>query len=411
MKKYFTKRLFLICLALLFLLIAWNREINLLYGMFALLASTLIVSHLLPGYSLKGVTAERSLQPTAFEGDEIDVKVDLHNSGRTSRYMIEVIDTIPAAEPGSQRPMTFIARIRGRQRRSYSFKIECYKRGEDRIGPLALRSAYPLGISPVEKSAAQERPTLLVYPQVFDIVHLPLMEKGNMPITGTEAVSKAGGTDEFFGVREYRQGDSLRYIHWPSTAKHGRLIVKEFEIRSSTEVTILLDLHKDSDVGSGKETTLEYAVKVAASMAKYVLERGHSLQFIGFGQETHVVSYSKGLHQTARVLETLARVKADGKLPFSRAIYHGAELMKEGGTVVLFFSRVDMKPEEYDYSLRLLRAKRIRAIHVFIDANSFSDGNKRPSSGASPLVQELIDENAPVYVISKGENLPGAFDR
>jgi uncharacterized protein (DUF58 family) len=409
MKKLLTKRSLVIALSVLFLFIAWNREINLLYGMFALLASTLILSHLLPRLSLRGVTAERSLQATAFEGDEIGVHIRVQNQGRTSRHMVEVVDTIPAAEPGHQNPITFIARLSGRKEKRYDLKIECYKRGEYQIGPLSLRSAYPLGIAPLEKPISEDRPTLLIYPKVFKVAHLPLMARGSMPITGMEAVSKSGGSEEFFGIREYRQGDSLRYIHWPSTAKHSRLIVKEFEIRASTEVTLLMDLQKGSEIGVGKETTLEYAVKIAASIAKYVLERGHSLQFIGFGEQTSLIPYARGFHQLARILETLARVKADGTHPFHRTICQTADLLKDGGTVVLLFSPSSRDVEQYHYSLSLLRAKRIRPIFILIDRESFLDRNISGDSTRNPWIEEIMSQGSPVYTISKGDDLPGVF--
>ncbi|MDI6764105.1 MAG: DUF58 domain-containing protein [Thermodesulfobacteriota bacterium] len=410
MKRFFNKRTFLIFLAIIFFLIAWNREINLLYAMFALLASTLILSHLLPRYSLKGITAERQIASTAFEGDEMDVRVTLRNNHWNSRYMIEVVDSIPAAEPGHQYPMSFVVRLKGRKKREYSFKMNCYKRGEYTVGPLALRSAYPLGISSSTKNIPETHLPLLVYPEMFEIPHLPLRAKGHTPMLGVELISKAGGSEEFLGVREYKQGDSLRYIHWPSTAKHSRYIVKEFEIRASTEVTVLLDLHKGSNIGEGKETTLEYAVKIAASISKYVLERGHSLQLIGYGERPHIIPYAKGLSQLARILEELARVKCDGEIFYSRALPHSSDFLRDGGTAVLLFSHINKNIEDYLYSLSLLRAKRMRFISVFIHPGSFSSSRTDPSpSEMAPLVQELVSEGHPVYFVSKGDDLQRVF--
>ena len=397
-------------MAVIFFLIAWNRDINLLYAMFALLTSTLILSHLLPLYSLRGITAERHIAPTAFEGDEMDIRVTLRNNHWNSRYMIEVVDSIPAAEPGHQCPMSFVARLKGRKKREYSFKMSCYKRGEYTVGPLALRSAYPLGISTFTKAVPETHLPLLVYPEMFDIPSLPLGAKGHIPMIGVEPISKAGGSEEFLGVREYRQGDSLRYIHWPSTARHSRYIVKEFEIRASTEVTLLMDLHRGSDIGEGKETTLEYAVKMAASLSKYVLERGHSLQFIGYGEKPRILPYGKGLSQLAKVLEELARVKCDGEMIYSRALSHSSDLLKDGGTVILLFSRIDKNIEDYLYGFSLFRAKRMRLISVFIHPGSFSSTRADSSpSGMDALVQELVSGGHPVYFVSKGDDLQRVF--
>lgn len=399
----------LVFLAFLFFLIAWNREINLLYAMFALITSTLILSHYLPRHALKGAMAERYLKSSAFEGDEMDVEINLYNNSWRSRYMIEVVDSIPAAEPGFQHPMTFVVRLKGRKRRKYSFKMTCYKRGEYAIGPLTLRSAYPLGISYVTRPIPESSSTLLVYPQIFEIAHLPLRTRGYLPMLGVEPIPKTGGGEEFFGIREYRRGDSLRYVHWPSTAKHSRFIVKEFEIRASTEITLLLDLHRNSDVGEGKETTLEYAVKIAASIAKYALERGHMLQLIGYGERRYVIPYAKGLGQLARILETLARVRCQGDVIYPQAICLGAEFLRDGGTVVLLLSQWDKNIEEYVYGLSLLRVKRMNLIPVFIDKESFQSSPRRSQQEVHPLVQEFIGGGSPVYFVSKGDDLRRVF--
>ena len=126
MSGFLTKRNVLFLLTVLFFFIAWNRSINLLYGMFALLAATLVLAHVLPWYSLRGVVASRSLPATAFEGDLIDIGIDVINSGMAGRSMIEVVDAFPAAEPGARNPMTFIARLAGRKKRNYSFILQCY---------------------------------------------------------------------------------------------------------------------------------------------------------------------------------------------------------------------------------------------------------------------------------------------
>lgn len=412
MKRFINKRNVLIVLALVFFFVAWNRDISILYSLFALLVSTLVLSFLLPRFSLSGVDGGRTLQPTAFENDEITIGIDLSNSGWRNRYMIEVIDSFPAAGPGSRAPMTFIAILKRQQRRRYSFDIACYKRGDYRIGPLTLKSSYPLGISSVSREVPETEARLLVYPSVFNISYLPLRARGHMPVMGIEAVSRAGGSEEFFGTREYRQGDGMRYIHWPSTARHGQYIVKEFEIRAATEVTIILDLDKNAEIGEGRHTPLEYAVKIAASVAKHVLERGHALQLIGFGERPHIVPYGKGPHQLARVLEELAMVYADGAVPYYRAIYNASDYLRDGGTAVLFFTHPDGGIGEYLYSLGLLGAKRMGLLSVFIDRESF--GKKEgdgPQAMSNTLAQEVMGMGDPVYFVSKGDDLQEVFSR
>jgi uncharacterized protein (DUF58 family) len=411
MSKYLSKRNLLILLSVVFFLIAWNRAINLLYGMFALLSATLILSLILPRYSVRGIHASRTLLPTAFEGEVVPISVQMRNDNRSSRFMIQTVDFFPAAEDGLRMPMSFVAKLEGKASREYTYQVTCYKRGEYAIGPLRIRSAYPLGIASVEKTMEQTVLPLLVYPQVFEISRLPLVSGSSMPMSGVEAVSKAGGSEEFFGTREYRQGDSLRYIHWPSTARHSQMIVKEFEIRAATEVTLLLDLHKDSDIGTGKETTLEYAVKIAASIAQYALQRGHAVQLAGYGKREHVIPVGCGLNRLAALLEELARVKADGTVRFPQTIRRSADLMRDGGIAVLICCQQSIGSAEFLSSINLLMAKRTRLLNVVIDEGGFFDPPRAFSLNADPVIQELMGDGAFFYTITRGADLPEVFAR
>src|SRR5918912_409029 len=81
-----------------------------------------------------------------------------------------------------------------------------------------------------------------------------------------EGRARRGEGMDFHGVREWRQGDPLRRVHWPTTARTGRLSVVEFERAFQQDLVIALDLRRGSEYGEGRETTLEYAVKTAATL-------------------------------------------------------------------------------------------------------------------------------------------------
>lgn len=419
MGRLITKRKALIFIAVVLFLVAWNRNMNLLYGMFAILASLIILSHILPRYAIKGLTVTRTLQPVAFEDEEIEVKVCVEKNAWTKGYMIEITDSMPAAGPAYRKPMVFVAKLPVKRKREYSFKTVCYKRGVYTVGPVTVSSAYPLGIASVNKPADSGTKTLTVYPKLFSIAALPLMAGTAMPMSGTEAMAKSGGNEDFFGTREYRQGDSLKFIHWPSTARHGQLIVKEFEIRASTEVTVLIDLHKDSCTGSGRETTLEYAVKIAGSVARYAIDKGHHVQLIGHRGKQRVVPSARGTDQLALILDMLAEVQADGSVPYHRVIELSAGLLRDGGTAVLVFSRHDFDIRDYVYPMGLLRSKRIKPVCVFLSDKSFQDAAAMPADehvGISPgdrfvheFIKEFAGESPSVYFISKGDNLQDIF--
>ncbi len=408
LKRFITRRNVLILLAAIFFLIAWNREVNLLYSMFALVSATIVVAVILPRFALRSIEASRQLPAAAFEGEEIEVRVSMVNRGRVARFMLEAQDAIPAAAPHEREPLVFAARLAGRSERMFSYRIACHKRGCYKVGPLRLRSAYPLGIAWSEREGDPSLPELLVYPSMFEIAAIPLMAAGSLEMSSMESLARAGGCDDFFGTREYRQGDSLRHIHWPSTARHDRLIVKEFEVRSSTEMTIVMDLYRESNVGEGRESTLEYAVRIAASITRYALDRGHSVQLTGYGSRSTVVPPGRGMHHLSPVLDALARVEADGQAPYHEAISRAARFLKDGSTVILFFSD-GMEPGDYLYPLELLRVKRIRPLVIFFEQAGFAAAYAVGKPAGDQLRQELFALGAAVYSVAQGDDLSGLF--
>jgi len=96
-------------------------------------------------------------------------------------------------------------------------------------------------------------------------------------------------------------------------------------------------------------------------------------------------------------------------MPYPRAICQSSDLLRDGGAVILLFSRSDFNTEEALYAVRLLRAKRIRPLCVMIDHNSFIPGRMTLSSETDPFVEDLTSEGIPFYFISKGDSLPEIF--
>lgn len=404
-----TKRRLLVVLTVAVFLSAWNRAFAPLYIMFTLLLATVIVSHWLPRLALRGVQASRTHSPYAFEGQELLMSSRLRNQALTARRMLELVDSVPVAVPGQRNPMLFIARLAGGTERDYTLRLECYKRGFYQLGPLKLRSGYPLGLAYHERQLPQTATTLLVYPQTFPITRFPFPGGGGTPLRGAEAISLGGGQEEFFGTREYRPGDSPRYVHWSSTARHGELIVKEFELRAATELTIVLDLDARTNVGEDREHTLEYAVKIAASVTQFALERGHQAQLAGYAADDWFVPSGAGRGQQARMLDVLARVVADGNTPYPQAIRQAAATMREGATALLIFTDPGADSAGVINALALLRARHVQPVCVFLNRSSFKPGAEISDISRNPLVQRVQAEGMPVYVVSRGDDLSRIF--
>lgn len=409
MSRLATKAGLLVALTALVFLMAWNRNISLLYAMFALLSAVLLLSLWMPSAALRGLSAVRALPAAVTEGDDIELVIRVSNPSRRRRLMVEVEDSVPAAEPSARRPSAFLATLGPRETRQVPVRVAAYKRGAYAVGPLVLRSAAPLGLLTARRPVPGTEGSLIVYPRTFEIASLPLMAARSTTITGFEALARAGGSDEFFGARDYRRGDMLRHVHWAATARRGQLVVKEFEFRASTEVTLMMDLHAGSCAGREKDTTLEYAVTAAASIARYALPRGHAVGLLGFGARRSMVPSGRGLRHLAPILHELALVEADGALPYDRALAEAAGLLRDGSTIVLFVAVDGRDAGPTTEILDILAAKRLSPLAIILDAGSFRDRDRSPRLRAHPLVRGLLAAGAPTYVVAKGDDLNTVF--
>ena len=131
------------------------------------------------------------------------------------------------------------------------------------------------------------------------------------------SLTRAGAGGEFVGVREYRPGDPRRNVHWRTTARAGRLIVKEFADQTQPALTIALDLRAGSAIGPDGANTLELGIKVAASLANHAQQRGLPVCLVANSRRWPAPS---GPLSWWALMSYLARVAAEGEAPFDECL-------------------------------------------------------------------------------------------
>jgi hypothetical protein len=119
---------------------------------------------------------------------------------------------------------------------------------------------------------------------------------------------------EFHGVREYQPGDPLRRVHWATSARRGKLAVVEFERAYQQDICIVIDLSKGSHHGKGRNSTLEYAVKVAATLADRTLRAGGGVKLITQNDNLTVKPREADPEAARfRLFDRLARIQPDAE--------------------------------------------------------------------------------------------------
>ncbi|HJQ74206.1 MAG TPA: DUF58 domain-containing protein [Gaiellaceae bacterium] len=315
-----------------------------------------------PGVPLPGVVAHESV-------------------GRLGRHEVELVS-------------------RGRGRHVGSYRLRDLPRGRHAFSPVHLSIADPFGLAQT-MLALEEQEALVVYPRLADLDAL-FFDGGAGPEHGRRLLLRRPVGFELHSVRDYQQGESLRRVHWPSTARRGSLMVKELEDSPRDEVAVLLDGDPAGVVGTPPDSSFDAAVRVAGSILLAQIRRGRRcvLALNTAGRQTQTIS-SDG-REWQRALELLAAAEPDARAPAAAMLDSGASAVARSLELVVVTSRID--PALVSRLLeRALTRRAVALVHV--EAASFVGRPHRPEPG----LLRLQAAGVPVAVVRRGEDLAAAL--
>jgi uncharacterized protein (DUF58 family) len=219
----------------------------------------------------------RSLAPSRVPvGQPAEVILRLENVSFLPTGLLLLEDEVPYTLGG--RPRFTVDRIGPGQHRTVRFPVRSDARGKYRIGPLRLRLADPFGLVELTRSfTAVDR--LTVVPTVHP---LPGIRLGGAWESGGDSASRSVAIrgDDDAATREYRNGDDLRKVHWRSTARVGKLMVRREERPWQSRATVMLDTRSAGHRGDGPGSSFEWAVSAVASIGVDAAQRGYAVQLL-----------------------------------------------------------------------------------------------------------------------------------
>lgn len=402
--------LILISLTVVAYAAAINRAQVLPWGLAAVLLATLIAGVAWPHWLIRRLSVVRSGPSRAEEGDVIHFDVVVTNHGRLPRFMVELHDRLPFraldAKVAGLQALGVVSYVPGGSTRSFAMSLVCEKRGLYHLGPVSLASSFPLGLVEVRQRRQEGVQTLTVYPDLFAIVELPLRGAPSQIHRGGYLLPEGSGAAEFSGLREYRHGDSPRHIHWPSTARSGALMVKEFEPLASACLCLALDQSAAANLGHGREATFEYAIRVAGSVARFACARSLRTRVLGEGARRLDIPVGSGEQQHRTILDALAVIEADGHLPYAQLLERAALQVVTGETVVVFLSEPADRLSATLQGLAQLRGRGVHLLAVIFNGTSFG----APEGVESALEAALLELGAHCIHVRRGDDLMKVFN-
>lgn len=344
--------------------------------------------------NLRIVRHARSLRASV--GDVFEESFELINPSLIPRLFVEIQNESSLPSAAGSRLLTMLG---SKENRTYLARTWLTQRGAYPLGPTRLGSGDPFGFFST-KQTFPAIASLLVLPLIIPISDFP-SPAGLLP--GGKAIQRKSYdmTPHASGVREYVHGDALKRIHWPSTARRGKLIVKEFEQDPQSELWIFLDAQRIVQAQSPYElprprdnwiftrrpviqippSTLEYGITIAASLAHYFIAQRRAVGFVTDGPVYTVIPAERSERQESKVLETLAFVTGDGNLPLASLVDLQSPQMPLGSSALLITPSVH---DEILLAVELLQRRNLRPIILLLMSHSFGG-----SEGSEELATRL----------------------
>ncbi|MCP4449236.1 MAG: DUF58 domain-containing protein [Myxococcales bacterium] len=277
-------------------LAAINTGNNLLYLLLGWLLSVIIASGILSDICLRAVRITRQAPRRIYASRPFLMELQAQNcKKRLASYSLEVED-ICEGHPIDKR--CYFLKIPEGKTQHTAYRHTISRRGLYRFQGFRVSTKFPFGL--FRKSTSYNNPSeILVFPSTHPVSLPP--PRGQL--LGDQQSNVVGRRGEFFGLREYRDGDDRRSIHWRSTAREGKLLVREYEDESQRRMTLLIDNALPETRGEKDEQALEDAISFCASLASAYLDKGYALRLVG---RDLLVPFASGDTQLQRVLKALA---------------------------------------------------------------------------------------------------------
>lgn len=313
-------------------------------------------------------------------GESVEGRLTLEKTGRMPSGMLLFEEHVPPQL--GRRPRFAVNETSGSWTRQVTYPLRGHQRGKFITGPLLVRSTDAFGLARADRqfSATTE---IMVTPRVH-----PLSTMRNVTGGGAAGESRPqrigiSGQDDVL-VREYRQGDDVRRIHWRSTARRDEIMVRREEQAWDPSISLILDSRAGAHAGHGPESSFEQAVSFATSIALHFMADGFDLSL--FDSRGPMLASAGAQTNQQHVLRCFTEVQTTTASAMTAGL-DAAALAQRGQLVVAVVGRLSMGDAQ-----QLLRSRRNRAqgLLVALDVDSYVSRSERADIEVRDEHQEAL---------------------
>lgn len=328
------------------------------------------------------------------EGDDVVVRVELEADGGlvpATAILYEPVGTLGEREVVVARDGRFLRAV---------YRLARVPRGRYRFTGARAVVEDPFGLAQRTQPLADASP-LLVYPRLARL-NVLFAERGLRAHGAGRILLRRPAGFELHSVREYQNGESLRRVHWPSTARRQQLMVKELEDAPRDEIVVVLDAEAGHGSGPPGGSSFDAQVRAAGSLLWAHARRGRNARLVvtsGMGDEAlSVRNYER---DWPRALEILAVAQQDGARPVETHLTDQAGGATHARDLAVVTAA--LRPALVE-TLIARAAARQQVSVVYVDAPSFA-GRRRASVGTDAAILRLESAGIAVAVLRRGDDL------
>jgi uncharacterized protein (DUF58 family) len=319
---------------------AVNTGNNLLYLLFAMMLSLIIVSGILSERCFKQLQISRRLPPSVCANEPVSAAFVLGNRQRRAGvFSLHIADVVDGTVLDRH---VQVFHLSPRASTIIPYPIVMPRRGRYEFEAVTVTTRFPFGL--FVKTASIPCPSsMIVYPEIRP---LPVALTDDLVALGHEnSLLQRGQGTALHNLRLYHPGDDSRSIHWRTTARRSQLIVRETEAEDQRRVTLVLAVPSEADLDTERRAHFERAISLVASLAAHFTREAYEIRLFVGGQE---IPYGMGDAHLSRMLVALALcAPAPGSAADRNEIMHGLPAVSdELRLVVLPWSgaEVDVEP-------------------------------------------------------------------
>jgi uncharacterized protein (DUF58 family) len=357
-------------------LAAMNSQANLLFAVFGLLIGILLVSWILSRWMLSRLSLSRQLPEHGQVGVPLRYSYELRNGKRFWPTLSVTVSELDGQEFFTRPPGAYLLHAAAGTCAIAPAEGLPRCRGLCELGRFQLSTSFPFGFIKRAVDGAL-RDVVIIHPAIAQIDARLLRLLRSTERMGARLRPRRGGSDDFYGLREYRQGESPRLIHWKRSARTGTLVTREMTHVAPPRLMVVVDSLQDS--GEDAAAHVEKSIAMAGSLAHQALDTDLPVGVCAWmGEEFQLLPPARGKRHYREIMNLLARIPPNRSKTVEKLLEFASDAVEPETNLIVFTPRAgaDTEPSSVGRSSPLWlssRSERSEAWFRFAPGVDFGD--------------------------------------